>query len=155
VAPEGETDKGKNNKDEAREFIKNLIAERAIIAKQAGKTELFYELVNQSQALDEPTNDITSQRENRLDWARLIVAGILIVGLIGAVIYAMHQNQNGASATQGQTTAQYLSLVTGLAGIAIGWLYGNSSTPRNNKRSRIGTTTYNQHTKGEGTKVTT
>jgi nicotinamide riboside transporter PnuC len=151
VAPESKTSKGKNNKDEAREFIKNLIAERAIIAKQAGKTELFYELVKQSQALNEPSNDITSQREKRLDWARLIVAGLLILGLIGAIYYAMHENAlhvvsatasaaaAASAAAQGQTTAQYLSLISGLAGIAIGWLYGNSSTSRRNKQKDEGT----------------
>lgn len=62
---------------------------------------------------------------NSKDVWRIRVAVVLITGLLIAVIYAV-----GVAATQGkdadgQTIAQYLSLISGLAGISIGWLYGD------------------------------
>lgn len=66
--------------------------------------------------------------QNSKDVWRIRVAIVLITGLLVAVIYAVYaaatQGEEPGSA-DGQTIAQYLSLVSGLAGISIGWLYGD------------------------------
>jgi hypothetical protein len=66
------------------------------------------------------THDIA--RETFMDRWRLVLAGVLIVGLIGVV---------GVSVTQdSQFGGEYVPLLSGLAGIAIGWLYSGTTGRR-------------------------
>ena len=114
----------------ARPTASDLIVDEMTKASNANEEERWNELLKQFKEL-ESTKDIIDQREQLMDKWRLFVAAVLIAGLIVSVYSAMKQN-----VTNPQTTAQYLSLVSGLAGIAIGWLYGNNSAQRSNKRSR-------------------
>ena len=106
---------------------KDLIVKEIAKASEGNDRERWNELLKQLTEL-ESGKDIADQHEKLMDKSRLFVAAVLILGLIASVFFAMKQNP--------QATAQYLSLVSGLAGIAIGWLYGNNFAQRTNKRSR-------------------
>ena len=56
-----------------------------------------------------------SHRQRWMDWWRIGMAALLVGGLIAIVAYAIGR--------ESQEAAQYVPLVSGLAGIAIGWLY--------------------------------
>jgi hypothetical protein len=65
------------------------------------------------------------EREPRMDFWRVFATIVLVLGLIASVIWAIAQADHGAG---GETRAQYISLVSGLAGIAIGWLFGSTNS---------------------------
>lgn len=77
----------------------------------------------------EVPEDKERQPRNAKDVWRIRVAVILIFGLIASVFFAVVvASGSGPKGADGETIAQYLSLVSGLAGIALGWLYGDRSS---------------------------
>lgn len=72
--------------------------------------------------------DNLSQHEKVLDRWRVIITLTLIVVLAIAVILVVRQTHPSAAA------AAYVSLISGLAGIALGWMFANSADPA--KKSR-------------------
>jgi hypothetical protein len=63
-------------------------------------------------------------RQERMDRWRVSAAFVLIFSLVLVVAWALSQAGTG----NGQTNAQYVSIISGLAGIAIGWLYGSGTS---------------------------
>jgi hypothetical protein len=91
-------------------------------ARTEGNAERFDELMRR---LLNDRDGPGVERQARMDRMRVYVALILIFALLIAVIWAI-----SGVAANGQSTAQYVSLISGLAGIAIGWLYGSSGSSR-------------------------
>ncbi len=129
---------------EARTAAYRLMFDEARRAIDAGNEQRFDTVL--SRLLDEvrpesegPTrSDLLSEeetrREARMDAYRIATAILLVTALFASVIWALSQGGEN-----GQANAQYVSLISGLAGIAIGWLYGSSSSARRlTKRSRRG-----------------
>lgn len=66
------------------------------------------------------THDI--KRESLMDRWRLVLAAVLIVGLIAVVGISVSQDS--------EFGGEYVPLLSGLAGIAIGWLYSGTTARR-------------------------
>lgn len=95
-------------------------AERALEAKE---DQRFDELVDRlagprPAATDERSFDVA--REARMDSWRRYLAALLILGLIVIISLSV--------ALDSQFAGEYVPLLSGLAGIAIGWLYSGSTS---------------------------
>lgn len=105
--------------DAATKIALDLLYEEAKKASSADDKDRFDVLINK--ILNE--RDVSASdpsRELGLDRWRVWVSLIMIIGLfliVGLVIFS--KVQNGA--------AEYVSLMSGLAGIALGWLFGTGA----------------------------
>jgi hypothetical protein len=64
--------------------------------------------------------DSKSHHERVLDWWRIAVTGLLVIALFTIVMVVVEQNSTNNAA------APYVSLISGLAGIALGWMFANA-----------------------------
>lgn len=70
-----------------------------------------------------------TRHERALDWWRVIITLALIGVLAVAVILVVRQTKPSA------TAAAYISLISGLAGIALGWMFASAGDLKERKRS--------------------
>ena len=75
-----------------------------------------------------PDDDV-SPREQRLDKARVRIAAFMVVALFAAVGVALLTDRIGSGDTP------YVSLLSGLAGIALGWLFATGGSVGGGKKS--------------------
>lgn len=112
------------SESELRLNAQQLLLKEAVRAMDAGETERFDKLIDRlvgGPGLPDAAL-VESQRSSRMDWWRITLATLLIVGLIGIVVASIMQDTPVAG--------DYVPLLSGLAGIAIGWLYsGTHLTP--------------------------
>ena len=109
-----------------REFQRktfDLLIREAELAQEAGNTEAFQAVMQQitlqlqAGTVAASAEDVTyeRQRERRLDRARLVLAALLLLGLIIIIVIAVTTNAEAST---------YVSLVSGLTGISLGWVFG-------------------------------
>lgn len=89
-------------------------------------------LPNPSLSLDVEMAEREAARDSRMDLYRIFTAILLVTALFASVVWALTQGGEN-----GQANAQYVSLISGLAGIAIGWLYGSSGSQRRLSRTTV------------------
>src|SRR5581483_11623800 len=115
------------SEDAATRIALDLLYDEAKKASSTNDKDRFDALINK--ILNErDASDGDPFHELRLDRWRVWVSLIMIVGLfliVGLVIFS--KVQNGA--------AEYVSLMSGLAGIALGWLFGTGAASSHRKQN--------------------
>lgn len=81
----------------------------------------------------EETSSGRGDHSVRMDSWRVYITAAMVLGLFGIVAYAFHKNPGDAS--------PYVSLMSGLAGIALGWLFGSGTATALGKPTSGGTGT--------------
>jgi hypothetical protein len=109
-----------------REFQRktfDLLIREAERAQSEGKTEDFRAVMDQitlqlkAGTIAASAEDMTYERrrERRLDRARLLLAAALLIGLIIIIVVAVMVKSEAVP---------YVSLLSGLTGISLGWVFG-------------------------------
>ncbi|MCV2396019.1 hypothetical protein OEB99_17025 [Actinotalea sp. M2MS4P-6] len=126
TAGDGDGDGSSSDLDPEREAAKlrlevnRSLLQQALEASKSGDLNRYDEIVDRLVPSDpgQPRRRAALRRERNLDRARLTLAAVLVGGLLLSVTFAI-----GTAST---TAGDYLPLISGLAGIAIGWIYGAS-----------------------------
>lgn len=96
-----------------------MLLDEAAAAAAKGDPQRFDELVGRVLVEGQPSIG-GSSHETRMDLLRVAISFFMVLGLFGIVAAAaFHQASANAS--------QYVSLMSGLAGIALGWLFGTGA----------------------------
>jgi hypothetical protein len=116
-----------------------LAGERTLIAKvfeaaQEGKFDdadriSRYVASPASPALARSVPDAESPHEKALDGWRVAITGVLVIALFTVVVIIVVQNSTNSAA------APYVSLLSGLAGIALGWMFANATGGKSDRRT--------------------
>jgi len=72
-------------------------------------------------------SDGLTPHEKVLDWCRVAITGLLVLALFVIIFHV--------STTKSATATPYISLLSGLAGIALGWMFTNMGSPTGTKPS--------------------
>lgn len=105
--------------DQAEEIALKLLEAEAKKASEAKNEPRFDSLVKQILLQSQRVIDRTSH-DVRMDRWRVVISLAMIVGLFAIIaIVIFLKASNGAT--------QYVSLMSGLAGIALGWLFGTGA----------------------------
>jgi hypothetical protein len=108
-----------------RDAALTLLIEQAQISLQNGDLSRSDELIGQVLAAEEPPG-YRINHDTRMDCWRVLIAFVMILGLFGIV---------AAVAFKGSASASpYVSIMSGLAGIALGWLFGSGTTTSTGNR---------------------
>lgn len=105
----------------ARDQALAFLVRQASDAAANNNPERSDELIRQVLAAEqEPAT--RSSHDVRMDLLRVAISFFMILGLFAIIgIVVFHPKATGSSA--------YVSLMSGLAGIALGWLFGSGTTP--------------------------
>jgi hypothetical protein len=107
-----------------------LLLEQAQIAVRNGDLSRSDELIGRVLAAEEPPSN-RSNHDEHMDLWRVGISFIMVLGLFGIV---------AAVAIKGSASASpYVSIMSGLAGIALGWLFGSGATTSVGKRASSST----------------
>jgi len=113
----------RSTSDEIRVEALHLLLSEASAAATAGDTQRFDDLITRllsdgrAESTDEP-----SDHEKRMDRWRVATTATMISALFLIIVLVSFNSRAGNNAVQ------YVSLFSGLAGIALGWLFGAGST---------------------------
>jgi hypothetical protein len=119
-----------------------LLLKEAQRAQEKGETERFQTLIEQILAHASQGTSVTidnaeeSVRERRMDYWRIGVTALLVVVLFVTILYTVGVLTSG---TTQAAAAQYVTLISSLAGIALGWLFG--AGPSTSRRTEVDSST--------------
>lgn len=108
--------------EEARIAYEKVLLDAARAALEKGefaKLERIKVNLGLPVAANDENGDMLTQHEKALDFWRLGTTVLLILFLFAAIMYTVKEKST--------TAAPYLSLLSGLTGIAIGWMFTGTS----------------------------